>query len=133
MKKRYAIQLDFSYKSNDNDYQLISKGVKDMYWFISAFIVASAIFFLMPQKAAVEVSNTKLKSPLPLSLLILPLAVLSWLVFDTLLNGGNYATVAAFGFVATACLIALPKLHRYIMPSALLTALALIAMVAERF
>ncbi|PIW60960.1 hypothetical protein [Shewanella sp. CG12_big_fil_rev_8_21_14_0_65_47_15] len=104
-----------------------------MYWFISAFIVASAIFFLMPQKTAVEVNNTKLKSPLPLSLLILPLAVLSWLVFDTLLNGGNYATVAAFGFVSTACLIALPKLHRYIMPSALLTALALIAMVTERF
>lgn len=104
-----------------------------MYWFISAFIVASAIFFLMPQKNAVEVSNTKLKPHLPLSLLILPLVVLSWLVFDTLLNGGNYATVAAFGFVATACLIALPKLHPYIMPSALLTALALIAMVAERF
>lgn len=103
-----------------------------MYWFISAFIVASSIFF-MPQKAAVEVSSTKLKSPLPLSLLILPLGVLSWLVFDTLSNGGNYTTVAAFGFVATACLIALPKLHRYIMPCALLTALALIAMVAERF
>ncbi|WP_198780612.1 hypothetical protein [Shewanella putrefaciens] len=103
-----------------------------MYWFISAFIVASAIFF-MPQKAAVEVSSTKLKSPLPLSLLILPLGVLSWLVFDTLSNGGNYTTVAAFGFVATACLIALPKLHRYIMPCALLTAFALIAMVAERF
>lgn len=104
-----------------------------MYWFISAFIVASAVFFLIPQKATAEVSSTKLKPNLSLSLLILPLGVLSWLVFDTLSNGGNYATVTAFGFVSTACLIALPKLHRYIMPSALFTLLALITMVVERF
>lgn len=132
MKKRDVIQLDFSNNLNDNNYQLQQK-VKHMYWFISALIVASAIFFLIPQKAAVEVSNTKLKSDFPLSLLILPLGVFSWLVLDTLSNGGNTATVAAFGFVSTACLIAQPKLHRYIMPSALLTVLALIAMVVERF
>lgn len=104
-----------------------------MYWFISAFIVASAIFFIAPQKAPLEVNSTKIKRHLPFSLLILPIMVLSWLVINAITNGANYATVAAFGFVSTACLIALPKLHRYIMPCALLTVIALIVMVAQRF
>ena len=64
-------------------------------------------------------------------LLFLPLIVMSWLIFEAVSNGADYTTIAAFGFVATACLIALPKLHRFIMPCALLTALALIAMVLQ--
>ncbi|ABN62499.1 MULTISPECIES: hypothetical protein [Shewanella] len=103
-----------------------------MYWFISAFLVASAIFFLAPEKISLEANNAKIKRHLPVSLLILPLIVLGWLVIDAVANGTNYATVAAFGFVTTACLIALPKLHKFIMPSALLTAVALIVMVFMR-
>jgi len=64
-------------------------------------------------------------------LLFLPLIVMSWLIFEAVSNGADYTTIAAFGFVSTACLIALPKLHRFIMPCALLTALALIAMVLQ--
>lgn len=102
-----------------------------MYWFISALIVASAIFWFAPQKVSADIHNSKLTPHLPMMLLFLPLVVLSWLIFETVSNGVNYTTVAAFGFVATACLIALPKLHRFIMPCALLTALALIAMVLQ--
>ena len=103
-----------------------------MYWFISAFLVASAIFFLAPEKISLEANNAKIKRHLPVSLLILPLIVLGWLVIDAVANGTNYATVAAVGFGTTACLIALPKLHKFIMPSALLTAVALIVMVFMR-
>ncbi|MGL5046843.1 MAG: hypothetical protein ACRC6S_04610 [Shewanella sp.] len=103
-----------------------------MYWFISAFMVASVIFFLAPEKISLEASNAKTKRHLPSCLLILPLLVLGWLVIDTMANGTNYATVSAFGFVTTACLIASPKLHQFMMPSALLTAVALIAMVCMR-
>ncbi|BDA59783.1 hypothetical protein K5M76_15420 [Shewanella xiamenensis] len=102
-----------------------------MYWFISALIVASAIFWLVPQKASIDTNNNKLTPHLPMMLLFLPLIVMSWLIFEAVSNGADYTTIAAFGFVATACLIALPKLHRFIMPCALLTALALIAMVLQ--
>lgn len=103
-----------------------------MLWFISALIVASAIFWLAPQKAQADTNNSKLAPHLPIMLLFLPLVVMSWLVFEAVSNGADYTTVAAFCFVTTACLIAIPKLHRFIMPCALLTALALIAMVIQR-
>lgn len=103
-----------------------------MYWFASAFIVASIIFFLAPEKISLEANNAKLKRHLPVSLLVLPIIVLGWLVINALSNGANFTTVAAFGFVITACLIALPQLHKFIMPSALLTATALIIMLVLR-
>lgn len=103
-----------------------------MYWFISAFIVASAIFFLTPDKLSFEANNVKIKRHLPMGLLVLPLIVLGWLIINTVTHGVNYPTIVAFGFVTTACLIALPKLHKFIMPSALLTATALIIMVLVR-
>lgn len=103
-----------------------------MYWFLSAFIVASAIFFLAPEKVSLDANNAKIKRHLPVSLLILPVIVLSWLIIDALTHGATDTTVAALGFVITACLIALPKLHRFIMPCALLTAVSLIVMVIQR-
>ncbi len=101
-----------------------------MYWFISAILVSSAIFWLAPQKAIVN--NHRRYSYLSLGLLFLPLIVLGWLLFTIATHGINAATLSAFGFVITACLIALPKLHRFIMPSALLTALALITLVLQQ-
>lgn len=102
-----------------------------MYWFIGAFIVASAIFFFAPQKASAQVQEVEKNSFLSLSLLVLPVIVLCWLIIETISQGVNYATIAAIGFVITACLIALPQWHKFIMPAALLTATGLVVMVLQ--
>jgi len=99
-----------------------------MYWFIAAFTAASAILVFAPSQVAMTTNHRRHLRYLPLSLLILPLLVMSWLLFDVLSNGPTYASVAALGFVATACLIARRAWHKYIMRSALLTALSLMVM-----
>lgn len=99
-----------------------------MYWFISAFIVAAAIFLFAPQKVSAQANKLETNSFLPFSLLILPVVVLCWLIVETIANGANYATIAVIGFVVTACLIALPQWHKFLMPAALLTATGLIVM-----
>ncbi|MGL4615346.1 MAG: hypothetical protein ACRCVV_15890 [Shewanella sp.] len=103
-----------------------------MYWFIAAFTAASAILVFAPSQVAMT-TNRRHQRYLPLSLLILPLLVMSWLLFDVLSNGPTYASIAALGFVATACLIAHRAWHKYIMHSALLTALSLMVMLIVGF
>ncbi|MGL5392955.1 MAG: hypothetical protein ACRDA8_16515 [Shewanella sp.] len=100
-----------------------------MYWFIAAFIVASAIFVFAPSQVAMKVNHSHPQRYLPLSLLILPGLVMNYLVLDALSNGPSYSSIAALGFVATACLIARRNWHKYIMLSAVLTALSLLVMV----
>ncbi len=98
-----------------------------MVWFISAFIIASAIFLFAPKEVTEQPeSNSYKKSEGHISLFILPVAVLAWLLF-TLIDGhnGNFSA-AAIGFVLTSCAIAHSKFHKFIIPCAAITVLSLI-------
>lgn len=98
-----------------------------MFWFIGAFLIASAIFLFAPEQASVqsEQASTR-KSQGHISLFILPVIVLAWLLF-TLLDGhnGNFGA-AAIGFVLTSCAIAHSKFHKFIIPCASITAVSLV-------
>ncbi|AQS37491.1 hypothetical protein Sps_02333 [Shewanella psychrophila] len=98
-----------------------------MFWFIGAFLIASAIFLFAPEQASVKSEKVSArKSQGHISLFILPVIVLAWLLF-TLLDGhnGSYGA-AAIGFVLTSCSIAHSKFHKFIIPCACLTAVSLI-------
>ncbi|MEI6860233.1 MAG: hypothetical protein V5788_10790 [Shewanella sp.] len=98
-----------------------------MFWFIGAFLIASAIFLFAPEQALMqsERASTK-KSQGHISLFILPVVILAWLLF-TLLDGHNSNFgAAAIGFVLTSCAIAHSNYHKFIIPCASVTAVSLI-------
>lgn len=98
-----------------------------MLWFISAFLIATAIFLFAPEEASIKIEQApNKKSQGHISLFILPVIVLAWLLF-TLIDGhnGTYGP-AAIGFVLTACSIAHTKFHKFMIPCASLTAVALV-------
>ncbi|WP_076407903.1 hypothetical protein [Shewanella sp. UCD-KL12] len=98
-----------------------------MLWFISAFIIASAIFLFAPKEVTEQANNDSAKkSEGHIGLFILPVIVLAWLLF-TLIDGdqGNFSA-AAIGFVLTSCAIAHTKFHKFIIPCAAITVVSLI-------
>lgn len=99
-----------------------------MFWFIGAFLIATAIFLFAPDKVSVQPEQSpQRKSQGHISLFILPVIVLAWLLF-TLIDGhnGTYGP-AAIGFVLTSCSIAQAKFHKFIIPCASITVISLIA------
>jgi len=98
-----------------------------MFWFISAFLISIAIYMFAPVKITNQSENDANKVNFGhLSLLILPVGVLAWLMFSLLNGNTNSYAAASMGFVLTACSIALPKLHKFIIPCAALTAVSLV-------
>ncbi|MCH1931558.1 hypothetical protein L9G16_15355 [Shewanella sp. A25] len=103
-----------------------------MYGLICAFIAAAVMLYLIPNRVILGSHTSKLMSYQSL-LLFLPLLVVSWIAINLMFNGASFRSLAALGFTFTACLIALPRWHRYLIPSALFTALMLIALITEYF
>ncbi|MCL1126551.1 hypothetical protein [Shewanella surugensis] len=101
-----------------------------MYWLILGFVIISAVIVLLPQNMSFEMADDpKLtsKKVTHYTLLLLPILVLAWLLV-TLFNGSNtHFGATAISFVLSACAIALPKLHKLILPCAILTAICLLA------
>ncbi len=98
-----------------------------MFWFIAAFLIAIAIFLFAPEQTLMQSEQNSTKKSLGhTSLFILPIIILTWLLF-TLLNGhnGNFGATA-IGFVLTSCVIAHSKYHKFIIPCASVTAISLI-------
>jgi len=97
-----------------------------MYWLILGFVIISAVIICLPQKMSfVMVNDPKLtgKKMTHYTLLLLPILVLAWLLV-TLFNGSNtHFGATAISFVLSACALALPKLHKLILPCAILTAI----------
>jgi len=103
-----------------------------MFWFATAFLISAAVYMFAPVKATAQAESYSDKVNLgDLSLLILPAGVLVWLMFSLLSGDTNSYGAASIGFVLTACSIALPKLHKFILPCAALTAISLLIGVAQ--
>ncbi|WP_299006050.1 hypothetical protein [uncultured Shewanella sp.] len=100
-----------------------------MYWLILGFVVVSAIIVLLPQNMSLAIADDPKLSSKKIThfmLLLLPIMVLAWLLI-TLINGNNtHFGATAIGFVLTACTVAIPRLHKLILPAAMLTALCFI-------
>lgn len=94
-----------------------------MLWFITAFIVASVIFKFAPAQAVEHDDTSTIDKYLPLALAALPGAALLWLVVSLITMPTNNYSLAAIGFVLTACTVALPSLKKLALPAALMTIL----------
>ncbi len=94
-----------------------------MLWFITAFIVASAIFKFAPVHAIEHEDNNNFDKYLPIALIVLPSITLVWLVVNLYTEPMNNYSLAAIGFILTACTVALPSLKKLALPAALLTIL----------
>jgi len=103
-----------------------------MFWFATAFLISAAVYMFAPVKATAQAKSGSDKVDFAhLNLLILPVAVLAWLTFSLLSGDTNSYGAASIGFVLTACSIALPRLHKFILPCAAITAISLLIGVAQ--
>lgn len=103
-----------------------------MTWFISAFVIASAIFIFAPKSLATPSADTLTQAKAQWRWLLLPLLLLVPLTFSlTNANNAPYITVA-IAFTLTGCAVAVPKLHPYIITCAAFTALTLLLLVLQR-
>lgn len=94
-----------------------------MLWFLTAFIVASAIFKFAPAQAIEHDDASTIDKYLPLALTVLPGIALLWLIVNLVTMPMNNYSLAAIGFVMTACTVALPSLKKLALPAAMLTIL----------
>ncbi|MBW8184399.1 hypothetical protein [Shewanella nanhaiensis] len=98
-----------------------------MLWFVAAFIIASGIFKFAPANVTSQTIAKSSKDGLGhISLSVLPIVILTWLLITIFQGEGNSFGAASFGFIVTACSIALPRMHKFIIPCALLTSISLI-------
>ncbi|WP_394146786.1 hypothetical protein [Shewanella atlantica] len=103
-----------------------------MLWFIGAFLISTAILMFAPVKVTTHADSFSGKFNFgQLSLLILPVGALGWLLVSLLSGDTNSYGAASIGFVLTACSIALPKFHKFIIPCAAITAISLLIGVAQ--
>ncbi|WP_298774790.1 hypothetical protein [uncultured Shewanella sp.] len=100
-----------------------------MYWLILGFVAVSAVIVCLPQSMSLAIADDPKLSSKKLThfaLLLLPIIVLAWLLI-TLMNGNNtHFGATAISFVLTSCTVALPRLHKLILVSAMLTAICFI-------
>ncbi len=104
-----------------------------MIWFISAMLVASAIFMFAPKSLAVSSSpaaGTDLGQKI---LFLLPLGLLLLLLANLITGNFSINAFVATSFALTGCSVAIPPLHRFIAPCAGITAMALISLVIQTF
>ncbi|MFT5704750.1 MAG: hypothetical protein ACI8SK_000703 [Shewanella sp.] len=98
-----------------------------MLWFIAAFVIATAVFKFAPANVTTQtIANSNKDGLGHIGLFILPGLVLLWLLFTVFQEGSNSYVAASFGFVLTACSIALTKFHKFMIPCALITITSII-------
>lgn len=98
-----------------------------MLWFITAIVIATAVFKFAPADVTTQTISRSNKDNLGhISFFILPVLVLAWLLFTVAQGESNSYGAASFGFVLTACSTALARLHKFIIPCALITIILLI-------
>lgn len=103
-----------------------------MTWFISAFVIASAIFVFAPKSLATPTADSLTQIKGQWRCLLLPLLLLMSLAFIlATLDNAPYLTVA-MAFTLTGFAVAVPKLHPYIITGAAFTALSLLLLVLQR-
>lgn len=101
-----------------------------MFWFVAAFVIATVIFIITPEKVTSH-QSTKVSTVDKLSqhsLVILPVIVLSWIIIAIASAPVTHFAGTAIGFVLTSCAIALPSTHKYI---ALLASLTFASLLIE--
>ncbi|MCG9696032.1 hypothetical protein [Shewanella sp. Isolate11] len=104
-----------------------------MMWFISAILVASAIFMFAPNSLATSNSVVTEQPKGQKILFLFPLSAV--IVLSIVLFSGHQSTNAliAISFALTGCAVAISQLHRFILPCAGLTAVTLISMLVKVF
>lgn len=102
-----------------------------MTWFISAFIIASAIFMFAPKSLATSNTNMANQPKGQGVLLLLPLLAFILILISILIGNISTQAVVAISFALTGCSVAVSQLHRFILPCAGLTAISLIAMLIQ--
>ncbi|GIU24287.1 hypothetical protein [Shewanella colwelliana] len=102
-----------------------------MTWFISAFIIASAIFMFAPKKLAVNNATPSHQAYGQKVLLAIPLVALMIFSLNVLSGYSSPQAVVAISFALTGCSVAMTSLHRFIIPCAGVTAVALVLMVIQ--
>lgn len=102
-----------------------------MTWFISAFIIASAIFMFAPKSLATSNNNLASQSKGQGVLLLLPLLAFILILISILIGNGSTQSLVAISFALTGCSVAVAQFHRFILPCAGLTAISLIALVIQ--
>ncbi|MBM7072135.1 hypothetical protein JQC92_08845 [Shewanella sp. 202IG2-18] len=104
-----------------------------MFWLIVALVVGSMTVIWMPQPSAVTKNIhpfLKLDAKVIKSLVTLSVAgIILCAVFT--INQPSIKSFTAIFFMVTASFVAVPRLHRFILPCALTTAVLVIAMVAQ--
>lgn len=98
-----------------------------MLWFIAAFIIATGVYKFTPANVTTQtIANSNKDGLGHIGLFILLGVVLLWLLFTVFQEGTNSYAAASFGFVLTACTIALAKFHKFMIPCALITVISII-------
>ena len=100
-----------------------------MTWFITAFVIASAIFMFAPKSLATPMANDAKIQPSQWLLFTLPLLALVILMIALALGYTSSHASIAIGFALTGCSVAISRLHRFIVPCAAYTGLSLIILV----
>ncbi|MCE9678051.1 hypothetical protein LZP69_02435 [Shewanella sp. AS1] len=99
-----------------------------MIWFITALIVASAIFMFGPTTSPISSSSPSTNITGQWLLFLLPFILLISMTIALLSGYASFHALTAISFALTGCCVAMPHLHRFIIPCAGLTALTLAAM-----
>ncbi|KFZ39269.1 hypothetical protein HR45_02455 [Shewanella mangrovi] len=100
-----------------------------MAWIICAFIVTSMVYLLTPQ-AVTKGANSHMLGltaiTQPKLLMILPLAMLTWLAIRSFSMPFSFFTLAAVSFVSTSIVLLVPKWRFAILPCAFLSLLSVL-------
>ncbi|WP_281212293.1 hypothetical protein [Shewanella insulae] len=102
-----------------------------MTWFITAFVIASAIFMFAPKSLATPmVEGPKVKTS-QWVLFTLPLLALVIMMIAMAKGYSSSHAGIAIGFALTACSVAISRFHRFILPCAAYTGLSLLMLAMQ--
>ncbi|MCL1040668.1 hypothetical protein L2712_03225 [Shewanella marisflavi] len=102
-----------------------------MTWFITAFIIASAIFMFAPKTLAAPIADNAKIQPSQWLLFTLPLLALIILMIALALGYTSSHASIAIGFALTGCSVAISRFHRFILPCAAYTGLSLVMLALQ--
>ncbi|MCG9745655.1 hypothetical protein [Shewanella sp. Isolate8] len=102
-----------------------------MTWFITAFVIASAVFMFAPKSLATPLAEAPKVKASQWVLFTLPmLALLVMMIALAKGYSSSHASIA-IGFALTACSVAISRFHRFILPCAAYTGLSLLMLALQ--